>query len=130
MVIDNNELDVASNTVYSCSHGELRPNIILVGYKSDWLNCPRQDLETFLNILKYVYFFIFYIDTVEIKNINIILHFSVAKMNGMVTIIIRVSSTERFEKQNVLIEDFKHLYTQENIPYKPVSNQNAQNIQK
>lgn len=73
------------------------------------------------------YFLLIYL---KLKMYEYILHFSVAKMNGMATIIIRESLVERFEKQNVLIEDFKHLYTQEKIPYKPASNQNNQKLQK
>jgi len=52
VVIDNIELDLATHMIYSCGHGQLRPNIAMVGYKSDWLNCPYQDLQAYLNIFK------------------------------------------------------------------------------
>lgn len=52
-------------------------------------------------------------------------HISVANMNGMSTIMVRVSSTESFEDQNVLMQDFKHLNKKEETPYKTRSNQNT-----
>jgi len=52
VVIDNIGLDLATHIVYSCGHGQFKPNIVMVGYKSDWLNCPYQDLQTYLNIFK------------------------------------------------------------------------------
>ncbi|KAL4099117.1 hypothetical protein QTP88_023595 [Uroleucon formosanum] len=52
VVIDGIELDVATHMIYSCGHGQLRPNIAMIGYKSNWLNCPYQDLQTYLNIFK------------------------------------------------------------------------------
>jgi len=54
VVIDNIKLDLAIPLIFSCGHGQLRPNIAIVGYKSDWLNCPYQDLQTYLNIFKLV----------------------------------------------------------------------------
>lgn len=52
VVMDNIDLDLATNVVYNCGHGQLRPNIVLIGYKSDWLSCPNEELRTFLNIFK------------------------------------------------------------------------------
>ncbi|XP_022163509.1 bumetanide-sensitive sodium-(potassium)-chloride cotransporter-like [Myzus persicae] len=106
VVIDNIELDLATHMIYSCGHGQIRPNIAMIGYKSDWLNCPYQDLQTYLNI------------------------FNVANMNNMSTIMVRVSSTESYDDQNLLIQDFKHLNKNEEIPYKMQSNQNIKNQQK
>ncbi|XP_029347410.1 bumetanide-sensitive sodium-(potassium)-chloride cotransporter-like isoform X2 [Acyrthosiphon pisum] len=106
VVIDNIELDIATHIIYSCGHGQLRPNIAMIGYKSDWLNCPYQDLQTYLNI------------------------FNVANMNNMSTIMVRVSSTESYDDQNLLIQDFKHLDKNEDILYKTQSNQNIRNQQK
>ncbi|CAI6364618.1 unnamed protein product [Macrosiphum euphorbiae] len=83
VVIDNIELDLATHMIYNCGHGQLRPNIAMVGYKSNWLNCPYQDLQTYLNI------------------------FNVANMNDMSTIMVRVSSTENYDDRNKLIQDFK-----------------------
>lgn len=53
VVIDNAKLDLAARMVYNCGHGQLRPNIVLIGYKSDWLNCPHEELQSFLNVFKY-----------------------------------------------------------------------------
>lgn len=33
--------------------GKLRPNILLMGYKSDWHKCPRDDLEEYFTVLQY-----------------------------------------------------------------------------
>jgi len=45
-------------------------------------------------------------------------------MNRIATIIVRVSSTEGFKNQNLLIQDFKHLdKLQEEIPFKKTPNQ-------
>lgn len=51
-------------------------------------------------------------------------------MNEISTIMVRVSSTESYEDHNLLIQDFKHLETNEDIPYKPQSNQKHLNQQK
>ncbi|XP_025204420.1 bumetanide-sensitive sodium-(potassium)-chloride cotransporter-like isoform X3 [Melanaphis sacchari] len=103
VILDNIKLDLATHIVYSCGHGQFKPNIVMVGYKSDWLNCPYQDLQTYLNI------------------------FNVANMNGMSTIMVRVSSTEDLENQNFLIQDCKNLDKKEEIPYKTQSKQNTSN---
>lgn len=56
VIIEKLELDVATHMVYTCSHGLLKPNIVLIGYKSNWLNCPYKDLQTYLNVFKLVKF--------------------------------------------------------------------------
>jgi len=61
---------------------------------------------------------------------NTYLRISVANMNELSTIMVRVSSTESFENQNLLIQDFKHLDNIEEILYKTQSKQNIQNQQK
>jgi len=43
---------------------------------------------------------------------------------------VRVPSTEIHEDQNLLIQDFKHLDKNEEIPCKKQSNQNIRNQQK
>lgn len=55
---------------------------------------------------------------------------SVANMNNMSTIMVRVSSTENYDDQNLLIQDFKHLDKNEDISYKTQSNKNIRNQQK
>ncbi|VVC37173.1 SLC12A transporter, C-terminal,Amino acid permease/ SLC12A domain [Cinara cedri] len=104
IVLDNIELDVATDIAYTCGHGQLRSNIVLVGFKSDWLNCPIEDLQIFLNI------------------------FNVAKKNGIVTIMVRVSS---IENQNFFIQDLKQSKKQEDeFPLKKKSNSKNQKHQK
>lgn len=55
---------------------------------------------------------------------------SVANMNNMSTIMVRVSSTEIYDDQNILIHDIKHSDKNEEILYKTQSNQNIRNQQK
>jgi len=55
---------------------------------------------------------------------------SVANMNNMSTIVVRVSSTEIYDDQNILIHDIKRLDKNEEILYKTESNQNIRNQQK
>uniref|UniRef100_A0A182JS22 Uncharacterized protein n=1 Tax=Anopheles christyi TaxID=43041 RepID=A0A182JS22_9DIPT len=35
--------------------GKLSPNIVLVGYKADWMRCPVQELQTYYNVLNDVF---------------------------------------------------------------------------
>jgi len=56
---------------------------------------------------------------------------SMANMNNMSTIMVRVSSTESYDDQNLLIQDFKHLDKKnEDISSKTQSNKNIKNQQK
>lgn len=32
--------------------GKLRPNILLMGHKSDWQTCPKEDLEMYFEVLQ------------------------------------------------------------------------------
>ncbi|XP_050443366.1 bumetanide-sensitive sodium-(potassium)-chloride cotransporter-like [Adelges cooleyi] len=64
-VMDSVSVDAAVRMIYMCGHGQLRPNIILVGYKSDWSSCSEEELRSYLNI------------------------FNEASMNEMSTLIIR-----------------------------------------
>jgi len=34
--------------------GKLKPNIIMLGYKSNWLKCSSHDLNMYFNVLQYV----------------------------------------------------------------------------
>lgn len=54
-VLDNIDLDIGVHIINSCGHGILKPNIILLGYKHDWFNCTNDDIQTYLNILKYTF---------------------------------------------------------------------------
>lgn len=53
-VLDNIDLDDSISIMASCGHGILKPNVVLIGYKNDWFNCTDEDVETYLNALKYV----------------------------------------------------------------------------
>lgn len=51
-VLDNIDLDVAIHVMNNCSYGILKPNIILVGYKSNWFKSADKDVQTYFNILR------------------------------------------------------------------------------
>lgn len=51
-VLDNIDLDVGIHVINSSSHGILKPNIVLIGYKHGWFNCTSEDIQNYLNILK------------------------------------------------------------------------------
>lgn len=59
-VLDNINLDVGVGMMDSCGHGILKPNIILVGYKNDWFNSSDEEVETYLNALKYNKYYLYY----------------------------------------------------------------------
>lgn len=52
-ILDNIDLDVGIHALNSCGHGILKPNIILIGYKHGWFNCMNEEIQIYLNILKY-----------------------------------------------------------------------------
>lgn len=56
-VLDNIDLDIGVHIVNSCGHGILKSNIILIGYKHDWFNCTDDDIQSYLNILKYTFLY-------------------------------------------------------------------------
>jgi len=58
-VLDNIDLDIGVHIINSCGHGILTPNIILIGYKHGWFNCTDDDIQTYLNILKYTFLYVF-----------------------------------------------------------------------
>ncbi|XP_050520079.1 bumetanide-sensitive sodium-(potassium)-chloride cotransporter-like isoform X2 [Daktulosphaira vitifoliae] len=49
-VLDSVKLDEAVRMTYMCGHGQLRPNIVLVGYKTDWLDSSDNELHSYLNV--------------------------------------------------------------------------------
>lgn len=67
-VLDNIDLDVGVRIVNNCSHGILKPNIILLGYKNDWF--ADQDVQTYLNVLKYVNFKYGFLYTCNFKKMS------------------------------------------------------------
>jgi len=52
-VLDSVDLDTGVHTMNSCGIGILKPNIILIGFKNNWFNSPDEDVQTYLNTLKY-----------------------------------------------------------------------------
>lgn len=55
-ILDNIDLDIGVHIMNSCGHGILKPNIIVIGYKHGWFNCKDDDIQTYLNILKYNFY--------------------------------------------------------------------------
>ncbi|XP_050079227.1 bumetanide-sensitive sodium-(potassium)-chloride cotransporter-like [Anopheles maculipalpis] len=41
--------------IQTCGVGKLSPNIVLVGYKADWMRCSVQELQTYYNLLNDVF---------------------------------------------------------------------------
>ncbi|XP_031332730.1 bumetanide-sensitive sodium-(potassium)-chloride cotransporter [Photinus pyralis] len=41
----------ATALLKACGIGKLKPNILLMGHKSDWQTCSRQDLDEYFNVL-------------------------------------------------------------------------------
>lgn len=54
-VLDDINLDAGVRMMDSCGYGILKPNIILVGYKNDWFNCADEEIQTYLNTIKYTF---------------------------------------------------------------------------
>ncbi|XP_050443364.1 bumetanide-sensitive sodium-(potassium)-chloride cotransporter-like isoform X2 [Adelges cooleyi] len=88
-VLDQIDLDTAVRMMYLCGHGQLKPNIVLFGYKSDWMSCPEPQLQTYFNIL------------------------NVAKNNQIASIIVRLSPA----KENVHEISMSKNYVQQQKDY-------------
>ncbi|XP_025829550.1 solute carrier family 12 member 2-like [Agrilus planipennis] len=43
--------DGAQSILKSCGIGKLKPNILLMGYKTKWSTCPREDLDMYFDVL-------------------------------------------------------------------------------
>lgn len=51
-LVDDNDFESGSRALMQATGiGKLRPNILLMGYKSDWQTCDPQDLEKYFNIV-------------------------------------------------------------------------------
>ncbi|XP_054288120.1 bumetanide-sensitive sodium-(potassium)-chloride cotransporter isoform X2 [Macrosteles quadrilineatus] len=51
-VTDGYKFEVAARGLMQCSGvGRLKPNVLMMGYKSDWLSCHVDDLQTYFNIM-------------------------------------------------------------------------------
>jgi solute carrier family 12 (sodium/potassium/chloride transporter), member 2 len=35
--------------------GKLRPNVVLMGYKSDWWSCDSEDFKAYYRVIQYVH---------------------------------------------------------------------------
>lgn len=42
----------ATALLKACGIGKLRPNILLLGYKSDWQKCPPEELNQYFEVLQ------------------------------------------------------------------------------
>ncbi|XP_050525773.1 bumetanide-sensitive sodium-(potassium)-chloride cotransporter-like isoform X2 [Daktulosphaira vitifoliae] len=51
-ILDGISLNLAVRMIYLCSYGQLKPNIIFMGFKSDWKNCSDDDLQSYFSIFK------------------------------------------------------------------------------
>lgn len=52
-VTDGYKFEVAARGLMQCSGvGRLKPNVLMMGYKSDWLSCHVDDLQTYFNIMQ------------------------------------------------------------------------------
>lgn len=49
----------ATALLKACGIGKLRPNILLLGFKSDWQKCSSEELNQYFEVLQYVFFFYF-----------------------------------------------------------------------
>lgn len=51
-IVDGESFDVGSRALIQASGvGKLKPNIILMGYKSDWQTCNKDDLQSYFNTI-------------------------------------------------------------------------------
>lgn len=54
-IVDNhNKEDAAQLLMQSAGIGKLKPNVLLMGYKSNWMTCPYDDLNSYFTILQWV----------------------------------------------------------------------------
>lgn len=45
--------DGSTALLKACGIGKLRPNILLMGFKSDWQTCSDDDLQQYFEVLQY-----------------------------------------------------------------------------
>ncbi|XP_076640568.1 sodium chloride cotransporter 69 isoform X2 [Colletes latitarsis] len=43
--------DGATSLLQAAGLGKMRPNILLMGYKQDWITCPRKNLNMYFNVM-------------------------------------------------------------------------------
>lgn len=52
-LVDDIKFEVGARTLLQASGlGKLKPNILMMGYKSDWTSCTAEDLEEYFTILQ------------------------------------------------------------------------------
>lgn len=44
--------EAARSLIQTSGVGKLRPNVLTMGYKSDWATCPYEDLYVYFNVLQ------------------------------------------------------------------------------
>uniref|UniRef100_A0A1B6EM82 Bumetanide-sensitive sodium-(Potassium)-chloride cotransporter n=1 Tax=Cuerna arida TaxID=1464854 RepID=A0A1B6EM82_9HEMI len=51
-ITDGYKFEIAARGLIQCSGvGRLKPNVLMMGYKSDWLTCNTEDLQGYFNVL-------------------------------------------------------------------------------
>lgn len=54
-VVDGLRFEVAARGLMQASGvGKMKPNVLMMGYKNDWMRCNTDDLQTYFNVLQYV----------------------------------------------------------------------------
>jgi solute carrier family 12 sodium/potassium/chloride transporter 2 len=52
-LVDGIEFETAARALLQASGiGKLKPNILMMGYKSDWRNCNTEDLAVYFTVLQ------------------------------------------------------------------------------
>lgn len=52
-VVDGHKFEVAAhNLIQASGVGKLKPNVLMMGFKSDWLTCSHEDLQGYFNVLQ------------------------------------------------------------------------------
>lgn len=54
VVDDGNFEDNVAAIMKSTGLGKLRPNVIMLGFKNDWMACPVADLNGYYNVIQWV----------------------------------------------------------------------------
>lgn len=51
-VVDGESFDIGSRALLQASGvGKLKPNVLLMGYKSDWQTCKREELQSYFDTI-------------------------------------------------------------------------------
>lgn len=53
-IVDGMNFETGATALLQASGiGKLRPNVLMMGYKSDWRTCSNEQLTAYFNILQY-----------------------------------------------------------------------------